>query len=923
VICGRDQERSRIGELLDGARDSRSAALLILGEPGVGKTALLDDARAQAVGVRVLSGSGVESEAHLPFAVLHQLLRPVVGLVENLPPPQAAALSGALGLTAGGGDDRFLVSLAALSLLAEAADQEPLVCLVDDAQWLDDASADTLLFVARRLGAEGIVMLFGLRAGEGRPFDDIGIPVLRLRGLDATASGMLIDQQTGRVLSPAVRERLLAEAEGNPLALIELSSALSEAQLSGVEPVLSPIPVGARVEQSYLARVRLLPDAAQTLLVVAAADDTGDLAIVLGAAAKLGAGSAALDAAEGASLVRSRGGRLEFRHPLVRSAVYQAAPFSKRQAVHRALANVLDGEVEADRRAWHRAAASAEPDRAVVDELEQAARRARRRSAFAAASLALERAAALTPDQSLRAPRLTAAAENAWLAGHLDRASTLLERGGSLASDSKQRSDVDHWRGLIELNGGRPADAYQLLVRAAAEMTPVDSGSALYLLNTASVAASFAGDRTADMEIANMVEALTVEQTPFAQMMRRLLIGLGAFAKQDFASATASLRRTLALGEEIERDARVEEPASPRLFAGRAAIFLGDDEGNYTFHRQLAAHARASGALGTLVQALPRLAHAEIWAGRWASASASAREGLELASEIGQHNLHAHLLTVRALVAAHRGDDRTCRSLAAEGRDLAAARELVISVDTSYWAILLLELGLGRSHEGFRAASEISGTVMSFCSGFDRVEAAIRDGKRDTARKWLRPFEKWGDSNGSAWVRATAMHCRALLAEDERDAERMFITALDTHATANRPFERARTELACGELLRRTGRRVAARQHLAAALDSFETLGATLWSERARVELRASGQTARKRDPSMSGTLTAQELQVAHFVSEGLSNREVAAQLFLSPRTIDAHLRAVFRKLGITSRTQLARLDLDASRGAPSSWANR
>jgi hypothetical protein len=275
VIYGRDQERSRIGELLDGARAARSAALVILGEPGVGKSALLEDAREQAVGMRVLSGSGVESEAQLPFAALHQILRPVLDLVENLPPPQTAALHGALGMSTGAGDDRFLISLATLSLLAEAAEEEPLLCLVDDAHWLDEASADALVFVARRLEAEGIVMLFAAREGENRRFEAPGLPELRVGGLDPTAAGTLIDQREGVALSPEVRDRLVAESEGNPLALLELSSALSEAQLSGAEPLLAPIPVSTRVEQAFLARVRGLPEETQTLLLVAAADDTG------------------------------------------------------------------------------------------------------------------------------------------------------------------------------------------------------------------------------------------------------------------------------------------------------------------------------------------------------------------------------------------------------------------------------------------------------------------------------------------------------------------------------------------------------------------------------------------------------------------------------------------------------------------------
>src|SRR5918999_4544588 len=378
MLYGRDPERSRIGELLEGARASRSAVLVISGEPGVGKSALLEDARDQAGDMVVLGGAGVESEAQLPFAALHQLLRPVLSHVEDLPQPQAAALDGALGLAAGGGENRFLVSLAVLSLLAEAAEQRPLLCLVDDAQWLDDASGDALVFVARRLEAEGIVMLFAAREGETRTFDAPGLPELQLGGLDSSAAAALIDGHAGDALSSEVRDRLVVETGGNPLALLELSSTWSEAQLSGAESVLGPIPVSTRVERAFLARVDALSEETQTLLLVAAADDSGDLATVLRAAVQLGAAAESLDSAEQAGLVHVRGAGLELRHPLVRSAVYQAAPLSKRQAAHRALASVLDSEIEADRRARHPAAASVEPDASVGEALEQAAERARR-----------------------------------------------------------------------------------------------------------------------------------------------------------------------------------------------------------------------------------------------------------------------------------------------------------------------------------------------------------------------------------------------------------------------------------------------------------------------------------------------------------------------------------------------------------------
>jgi DNA-binding CsgD family transcriptional regulator len=909
MLYGREPERARVAELLDGARSARSAVLVISGEPGVGKSALLEDARDQAGGMTILSGGGVESETHLPFAALHQIVRPVLHHIESLPQTQADALRGALGLAAGG-SDRFLVSLAALSLLAEAAERRPLLCLVDDAQWLDDASADALLFVARRLDAEGIAILFAAREGDVRRFEAPGLPELRLGGLDSGTAGALIDRYAGVRLSSEVRDRLVVETGGNPLALLELSPALTEGQLTGAEAMLAPIPVSARVERAFLARVDRLPEDSQTLLLVAAADDSGELAIVLRAAAQLGAAVEALDSAEQAGLAHVRGTRLELRHPLVRSAVYQAAPLSRRQAAHRALASVLDGDVDADRRAWHRAAGSVEPDQSVVEELEQAAHRAQRRSGFAAASLAFERAAALTPDEEDRARRLTAAAENAWLAGGAERALILLEGARPLVTEPIQRADIDRFLGLIEMTRGVPADACRLLLRAATEVAPIDGVRALHLLNLAGLAAAYAGDREAHVAIAEVARGLAVQEAPFARMLAQLLIGLGAHAEGDFATAAPPLREALALAEELDDDAASEPVAL--LFAGRAALYLGDDLVAYRTHHEAAARGRGSGALSIVAQILPRLAIAELWAGRWPSAAANAKEGLQLARGIGQHDLAAQHIVLLALLAAARGSEDECRSLAAESRELASARGLGIVAEIAQWALALLELGLGRPEEALRRCREISTTLVVFWAALDRIEAAIRAGERETARRYLAVFEPWAESSDVAWPLAVVLHCKALLSEDEIEAGRLFVTALEVHAEAARPFERARSELAYGEFLRRARHRVEARKHLQAALDGFEGLGAMLWAEKARVELRASGQTARKRDPSTRGELTEQELQIARFVAEGLTNREVAAQLFLSPRTIDFHLRNVFKKLGISSRTALARLDLDS-----------
>jgi DNA-binding NarL/FixJ family response regulator len=909
MLYGRDAERSRIGRLLDGARESRSAVLVVRGEAGVGKSALLEDARAQAAGMRVLRGRGLESEAQLPYAGLHQILRPILGDVDRLPLPQARALRGALGLESGAGDEWFLVSLAVLSLLAEAAEHGPVLCLVDDAHWLDDASAESLLFAGRRLEAEGIVMLFAARDGDLRSFEAPEFEDLRLTGLDAESAAALLDDRVPASLSAEARQRLIDGTGGNPLALLELPSTLSEEQLAGIEPQLEPLPVSARVERAFLQQARKLSDAAQTLLLVAATEDAGQTATVLGAAARLGAGVEAVDEAEQASLLHVDGARIELRHPLIRSAVYHGAPLSRRQAAHLALASVLGGGADADRRAWHRAAACVAPDAEVVEELEQTARRARQRSGFVPASLAFERAAALATGDRRRARLLISAAENAWFAGRPERSMMLLERALPVAAEAAERAEIDFWRALIEVNVGVPADACELLARSAPEMAEVDRELGLYMLCVGCVAGGYSGDPTAVTAVAGLAAGVRAADTPAEQFLAHFVRGAGSFFAQDFAAAAPSLRAA------IERADDAHASASLRLMgllliAGGAALFLGDDVAALRLNRTLVGFARDAGALTLLNQALPRLALTQIGDGHWPSATAGLNEGVQLAKQIGQHQVLAHMEAELALLAALRGDEEECRALAAVSAERASARRLMHVAHTARWALAVLELGAGRPHEAFVHARAITTLPIALWSSLDRIEAAVRAGETDTARRWMATLTAWADSSRVPWALAAAQHCRALLCADDDEAEAAFVAAVGMHDRASRPFDRARTELAFGEYLRRARRRVEAREHLRVALDGFEALGAQAWAESARAGLRASGQTARRRDESTRDELTAQELQIAYYVSEGLSNRDVAAQLFLSPRTIDFHLRNVFRKLGISSRIELAHLDL-------------
>ena len=911
-LYGRQAELERIGALLDAARASRSGVLVLRGEAGIGKSALLEQAGERAGAMRVLSCRGTESERRLPFAALHQLVRRILDHADAIPGVQASALRGALGFEPSARAGRFLVSLAVLSLLAEAAESAPLLCAVDDAHWLDDASASALLFAARRLGAERIAMLFAGREGEEARFDPVGLPELRLAGLDPDAARALLERCAAGRLARDVAERLVNATAGNPLALLELVAELTEAQRSGAEPIFGPLPVGAHVERSFLRRVRGLPRATQQLVLLAAADDSGDLTAVLDAAARLDIAAGALDEAERAGLIRVRGMRLEFRHPLVRSAVYHGAPLSQRLAAHRALADVLVGAVTAERRSWHRAAASVEPDPAVVAELEQTARRAHERGAYGAASRGFERAAALSPDDAQRARLLTRAAENAWLPGEVARARTLLARARALAGEPIARADVARLAGLIELACGVPAEACRMLFRAGTAVAPVDAERALYLFSLAALGGAYARDREAIVAIADSAECLDVPGGAANRFLLVRLAGLRAHFAGDFEAAAPKLKTTLETA--CEADVLNPEQLADRFaLGGPVGWFLCDDRAVLALHRAVAARAREHGAVMLLGQTLPWIALGDIWAGHWPSAAAQLSEGVELARAAGQHQIEAHMLAVQALLAALRGDEDECRALAAESLELALARRLVHVHCCATWALLVLELGLGRADAALAHAHALPRTAGVEWDALDRIEAAFRSGDRATARRWLDEFEPWANGSAAPWGTAVALHCRALLAEGDDEAARLFEDALALHERASRPFERARTELAFGELLRRARRRSDARVHLRAALQQFEMLGSALWAERARTELRASGETSRKRDPSTLDQLTAQELQIAQLVAQGRTNRDVAAQLFLSPRTIDFHLRNVFRKLGISSRIELVRGDLARS----------
>jgi DNA-binding CsgD family transcriptional regulator len=906
--------------LLQAAREGRSGVLVLRGEAGVGKSALLawaaERAGDVAGGMTVLCAAGVEAEVQLPFAALHQLLRPVLEHLGRLPAVQAAALRAAFGLAAAPGDrglgserpgDRFLLSVGVLSLLADAAEQRPVVCLLDDAHWMDQASADALVFAARRLGAEGVGLLFAARDAEPRGFDAPGLPELRLGGLDSGAAARLLADAVPSAPAAGVADRLLAAAGGNPLALLELPAALSPAQLAGRAPLPDPLPVGAGVERAFADRAGRLPAAARTMLLLAAADDTGEAATVLRAAGGLGLDAGALGPAEAARLIRAEGGRVEFWHPLVRSAIYRAATFAERRAAHLALADALDGPGQADRRAWHRAAAAVGPDDAVAGELERSAGRAQARGGYATAAAALERAAELTGQEPTRARRLAAGAAAAWLAGRPQWALEMAGRAGRLDPPPRLRADLQLLRGRIELGSGSQFQAHRLLADGATAVAGTDPGKASLMLSEAAHVAWYAGDMANTAKAGQRLDTLAVPEDSPARLMGRVLAGLAALMTGDTSHA-ARLRRAVAA------IARAAQTPVQLGYPGRAALFVGDDAAAADLLGRAVDAARAAGTVGILPWLLGQVALVQAWTGRWPVAVATASEGLRLAAETGQDNAAALHHAILAWVAAAQGREQDCHTHATAALEQAARQELAVPASIAAWALGLAELGAGRPAAALGQLGELAAAgpglghpLTAALAAADLVEAAVRAGRPEAVPDAIASLERWATAAAVPWGLALVARCRGLLSDGDT-AARHFAQALELHAAAGRPFDRARTQLLYGEVLRRARRPSQARGHLRAALDGFEQLGAAGWAGRARAELRASGETARRRDPSTLTQLTPQELQIARLAAAGATNREIAGQLFVSPRTVEYHLYKVFPKLGIASRAELARL---------------
>ena len=903
MLAGRDAERAAIAALLDAARTGSGGALVVRGVAGSGKSTLLTDALGAAPDMTVLRTSGVESESPLAFAALQRLLWPLRGRLEVLPTPQRVALGAAMGEVEGEGD-RFLAFLGTLSLLADAAEESPVLAVVDDAHWLDDASAAALLFVARRLQAERVALLFAARDGEAHGFDAPDLPAVVLGGVAGDAADALLATRTGGEVDPAVRDQVVAATGGNPLALVELAGVLTADQLAGRTPLPAPLPLTGGVERGFLDRHRRLGEPAQRLLLVAAADDTGRLTVVRDAGDRLGAGDDALDEVERAGLLRVDGGTVVLHHPLVRSAVYRAATTAQRRAAHRALADVL--RADADRRAWHLAAAADRPDEEVVTALDAAAERAAARGGHEAAAAAWARAAELTGGGEARGHRLYLAASSAWLGAHPSRAAALAASAAADVRDPLLRARLLTLQGQIEWNTRSLDDGYDLVLEAAQAAAGVDEAMAQQLAMLAASLAAFGARSVRSVDPGALVSPPGTDAPARVRAASALLCGFVAAARRDWAAAADAFRCAFALTDAEPVDDHVLQPN-----LGIAAMLVGDDRRGLRLHDQQLTAARRAGALTMVEHALTRGAQIQIATGAWAKAAAAAAEALPLAASTGHAGLTALPTAELALVAALRGDDAADRHLV-EAMAIREAHAVgitdVLVVDLVHWVRALR--AAGQPATALHHLEQMREPGLRRTAAIDRLETAVRAGRTDLARAWLDELDAFATGTGAPAAVAVVEHGRALLAEGS-DAEEHFRRALAAHESSLRLPDRARTHLALGEHLRRARRRVDAREHLRAALAVFDDLGAAPWSERAAQELRASGETARRRDVSTATELTPQERQVAALVRQGLSNRDAAARLFVSPRTVDFHLRNVFTKLGVTSRAELAALQLD------------
>lgn len=908
-LHGRESEIATLSALLDAARE-RAGVLVVRGEAGVGKTALLDAVAAQASGFRVLRITGVESDMELAFAGLHQLCVPLLGYLDELPPPQRAALDVAFGRGAGAAPDRFMVGLAALSLLAAAAQTQPLLCVVDDAQWLDQVSMQTLGFVSRRLLAEPILLVFGVR---DRP-DVLGdLPQLEVRGLSDAAARELLDAVMTAGIDERVRDRIVSEARGLPLALLDVPRSASAIELAGGFWISGKRSSVAAIEEEFVRRIHTLPADTQRLLLVAAAEPVGDVALFVRVLQRLDIPLDALGAAEADDVV-DIGAHVRFRHPLMRSAAYRAADLLDRRTVHRALADALDIESDADRRAWHAAHAASGPDEVVAADLAASAERSLSRGGIAAAAAYLERATTLTADPVVRGVRAIAAAEAKYEAGQPQSARTLLEVADLAPLPPRQRAEVTRIRAQMEfarsragLSGATTGAAARQLLSAAEGLAGLDEDVARDLHLEALAAAMYAGRLGEPTVLGDAARAgkRAMERGPAARRSTDLLLdGLSRRVLDGPGAGTHLLRAGLDAWSDAADAPEESERRWPLAIALECAAHeTWDDAVLQRIAANTVRRARTGGALAVLPSALVHRAGLHVYAGELDVAETLIDEANAITASMGSGPATYHSLTL----AAWRGDAAVALPMFASSAADATARGEGRLLALSRYTSAVLFNGLGRYDEALAAARECCAHedlgFHAWCLT-ELIEAAVHVGDIDAAADVVPLLEARAGVSHTDWGRGTVAAARAMVADGDA-AEKDFQHAIDHLQRADVAPPTARVQLCYGEWLRRTGRRSDARRQLRAAHDAFTAMGAHAFAERARRELMAAGEKVRKQPVSSGDALTAQESQIAHLASQGHTNQEIAAQLFLSAHTVEWHLRKVFVKLGVTSRRQL------------------
>ena len=876
-------------------RAGQSRVLVLRGEAGIGKTALLGYLSAVAQGCQIARIAGVESEMELAYAGLHALCAPMLGRLRQLPMPQRDALNTAFGMSVGPPPDRFLVGLAVLSLLAEAAEEQPLVCVVDDAQWLDRVSVQTLAFVARRLLAERVGLVFALReSGDDHELE--GLPEIVIEGLAAADSRRLLDATVPGSLDVRVRDWILGEAGGNPLALLELPRERSTIAVAGGFGLPLETPLTSRIEQGFVRQLEPFSVGTRLLLLLAAAEPVGDVTLLWRAAERLGIGSEAAEPAEAAGLVEI-GARVRFRHPLLRSAAYRAASAPERRKVHRALADATDARLDPDRRAWHRARAAGRPDEAVAGELERSAGRAQARGGLSAAAAFLQRAAELTPDPALRVERSLAAAQAKLDIADVASASDLLAAAELGPADELQRARLRRLGAQIAFASQRGRDAPPLLLEAARRLDPLDAALARETYLEAIASAMFAGRLGTGPDAREVAEAARASNRVPALGPAWLLDALVTRFTAGYAASVGPLSRALrAFGEP---DGGGEDRRWQWL-ACRLAQDLWDDELWHVLATCGVRVARETGAFNLLPNALNYLAALNVHSGAFAAAA-------ELIAEVDSITQATGIPPLRyaaAMLAAARGDQAPAQVVPEGGRQDATERGEGSAFGAAWWLTAMMHNGLGQYGEALaaaRQACEHEDVVFYGWALVELIEAGVRCGRPEEAAAALARLSERTQASGTEWALGTEARCRALLSDDES----LYQESVERLARSRAAVELARSRLLYGEWLRRENRRADAREQLRAAHEMFSRMGAEAFAERARRELSATGEMVRKRTVETVDELTMQEAQVARLAAQGHTNPEIGALLFISPRTVEYHLHKVFPKLGISSRREL------------------